>query len=76
MEKTQPQKGLWLNNTRIIFKPHQIEKPCHSCGYCPYGQLVEEFPLTEERTAYSCTVFGHDCPVYYHAEGFVEEGFD
>ena len=106
----------WLNNKIIIHKPKDVEKPCHLCGYCPYGQLVEEFPIGEEETAYaikhnkyvkwdknanpkwvkcdkkdkgatpdlnwatgkvkapySCKVFGHNCPVYYHAEGFAEE---
>ena len=43
------------------------------CGFCPYGQLVEEFKIREVRDEYSCEVFGHDCPVYYHAEGPVEE---
>ncbi|MFZ3166339.1 MAG: hypothetical protein WA130_01905 [Candidatus Methanoperedens sp.] len=57
-------------------KKHTIERieiePCNDLGYCPYGYLVEFFPL-EERDEYSCPIFGHDCPVYYLAEGFVEE---
>lgn len=110
----------WLNNKIKVFKIKQVEKPCHCCGFCPYGQLVEEFPLgiEEEKYAikhnkyvkwsnpkgfpedgtwvscpktdkgaspdinwasnkvknpYSCEVFGHECPVYYHAEGCAEE---
>ena len=42
-----------------------LEKPCHSCGFCPYGQLVEEFPLhpeadivAEEHNLYSKLVKG------------------
>ena len=62
----------WLN-TQTIIAP-EIEKPCHKLGWCPYGQLVEEFPLREERDEhFSCTVYGHDCPAFYHAEGFAEE---
>ncbi len=40
------------------------------------NQLVEEFKIREVRDEYSSEVFGHDCPVYYHAEGPVEEDSD
>jgi len=101
----------WLNTKKIIIK--NIEKPCHKLGYCPYGQLVEEFPLHKKAEKYaikhnkfvktikgkgwvscskndkgatpdlnwackkvkepfSCKTFGHDCPVFYHAENIVE----
>jgi hypothetical protein len=36
-------KGDWLNTTKVI-NP-DIEKPCVKLRYCPYGQLVEEYPL-------------------------------
>lgn len=103
----------WLNNTKRIYQAEEIEKPCHKCGFCPYGQLVEEFPLHLEaeeyaikhdlysyfkkgagwvscdkdhpgaspdlnkatlkvEDLYSCKVFGHDCPVFYHAEDMSE----
>jgi hypothetical protein len=39
------------------------EFPCSKLGYCPYGVLVEEYPLDHGEK--SCPVFGHDCPVYY-----------
>jgi len=56
--------------------------------YCPYGYLVELFPLDGEstvwnnmhldlspiKTAKPCPVFGHDCPVYYTAEQFTANG--
>ena len=58
----------WLNNKIVKWK-HAV-KPCRCSGFCPYGQLVEEFPLTETKR--SCEVFGHDCPVFYHAEIFGE----
>ena len=62
--------SIWLNNKKIINK--KITKPCKLCGYCPYGQLVEEFPL-KQINKYSCKVFRHDCPVFYHAEQITEE---
>jgi len=70
----------WLN-TKIVTHP-DLEKPCIKLGYCPYGQLVEEFPLhpNGEYTKLSCALenesiiqFGHDCPVHYHAELVKEE---
>jgi hypothetical protein len=73
-------KGYWLN-TKYIKEP-KATKPCHKCGFCPYGQLVEEFgfsgpvPTAKNNYAkgkYSCHVFGHDCPVFYHAEPWNEK---
>jgi hypothetical protein len=49
----------------------KVSKPCHKLGYCPYGVLVEEFPL-KDKNKKSCKVFGHDCPVFYVAEGNIE----
>ena len=63
----------WLNAEKVIHP--DLEKPCIRLDYCPYGQLVEEFPLHETDTKLSCSLengaiipFGHDCPVHYHAE--------
>jgi hypothetical protein len=48
-------------------------KPCWELKYCPYGPLVEDFPLKHpadpER---SCRIFGHDCPVFSVAEPLTE----
>lgn len=60
----------WLKNNEKIWK--KIVKPCKMCGFCPYGQLVEEFPLTNDKDI-ACQVFGHDCPVFYQAEIFGED---
>jgi len=52
-------------------RPHRIEideVPCKKLGYCPYGYLVEEFLLKDERDEQSCPIYGHDCPVFYAAE--------
>jgi len=50
----------------------EIEKPCLKLGWCPYGPLVEDFPLKEKPDDSSCGIFGHDCPVFTMAEGFVD----
>jgi hypothetical protein len=47
-------------------------KPCWELKYCPYGPLVEQFPLQEERDSRSCRIFGHDCPVFHVAEPLTE----
>ena len=51
----------------------EIEKPCKILRYCPYGPLVEDFPLKDKRDKISCNVFGHDCPVFTMNEPFVDE---
>jgi len=48
-------------------------KPCRKLGWCPYGPLVEDFPLKETPDKESCSVFGHDCPVFTMAEDFVDK---
>ena len=46
-----------------------ITKPCHDTSWCPYGPLVEAFPLQHPRDPeISCKIYGHDCPVFYCAE--------
>lgn len=35
--------GKWINNEVPLWK--NVIKPCKLCGFCPYGQLVEEYPL-------------------------------
>lgn len=47
-------------------------KPCWEIKYCPYGPLVEEFPLKRISDEKSCRIFGHDCPVFYVAEPLTE----
>ncbi len=48
------------------------EKPCHRCGFCPYGSIVELFRIQTELDEFSCETFGHDCPVFYLAEPLTE----
>lgn len=47
-------------------------KPCWKLKYCPYGPIVEDFPIQTENDEKSCRIFGHDCPVFYVAEPFTE----
>jgi len=47
-------------------------KPCWEIKYCPYGNLVENFPLKTTRDEKSCRIFGHDCPVFSVAEPLTE----
>jgi len=50
-----------------------IFKPCWSLHFCPYGPLVENFPLLKERDNETCEIFGHQCPVFTVAENLAEE---
>ena len=56
----------WLNISEIIDK--NAKKPCHRLGWCPYGKLIEEFPIREQPNDFTCKVFQHDCPIFYHIE--------
>ena len=60
-----------INNKEPIWK-HAV-KPCKIMAFCPYGQLVEMYPLqTPRNKIMSCSEFGHDCPVFYLAEIFID----
>ena len=45
-----------------------IQKPCLTLEYCPYGMLIENFPLANDKNVhrsykrYECKVYGHICP--------------
>ena len=49
----------------------KISKPCRKLKYCPYGILVEQFPLPEidGENISACSVFGHVCPVFFGGVG-------
>ena len=59
-------------------KKRDFMKPCHTLGHCPYGALVERFPLRGVRCGFetdpieskgiACEIFGHDCPIFYVGE--------
>ena len=55
----------WINTKRIVCK--NVIKPCHNYPCCPYGCLVELFPLNHGKPF--CEIFGYDCPIFYHIEG-------
>lgn len=61
----------WKRRTKHICKP------CWELKYCPYGSLVENFPLeTDESrdTEEVCLIFGHYCPVFFINEPLSEVG--
>jgi hypothetical protein len=59
-------------------KDIKIGKPCRKLKYCPYGILIEQFPLPEtcEQHELACLFYGHVCPVFFKgvATAFVDEG--
>lgn len=63
------QWGRRINWTR---RAKAVCKPCWEIKYCPYGPIVEQFPLQKEKDSRSCRIFGHDCPVFYVAEPLTE----
>lgn len=72
MAKREIEKGQWINNKFILRNNREKEKPCHKLKYCPYGQLVEEYPIKKKRNKFACKTFGHNCPMYYQAENITE----
>jgi hypothetical protein len=62
----------WAQKINWEKRVKSVCKPCWEIKYCPYGPLVEQFPLQEDRNDKSCVIFGHDCPVFYVAEPFTE----
>lgn len=63
---------LWADSIGWSRRVKAVCKPCWELKYCPYGPLVEEFPLRDDRDERSCRIFGHDCPVFYVAEPLTE----
>lgn len=57
----------------VGLEEEQKIKPCWILGFCPYGILVESFPLLEERNDESCKVYGHQCPVFTVGEKLAED---
>ena len=79
MVKVYASRGKWLIDGEWKKLPPTkqqtpIFKPCKTLHFCPYGYLVEEFPL-DKIEGINCQVFGHQCPIFYLGEG-VYENFD
>lgn len=56
---------------------YDFDKPCLKLRYCPYGILVEDFPVAEGyATDLECGQYGHVCPVFLVAEGGIDEEDD
>jgi hypothetical protein len=62
----------WAEKINWKQRVKAVCKPCWELKYCPYGPLIENFPLSEKNTERSCRIFGHDCPVFYVAEPLTE----
>lgn len=66
-------------NTKIIMADNEdLDRPCEELGYCPYGQLVKEFPISTThhpscQEQFKCFRSEHDCPVYYLGEEIEEK---
>lgn len=61
----------WLNSSKIIDR--NAKKPCHRLGLCPYGKIIEEFPIEDQNNEFMCNVFHHNCPIFYHVENTSEK---
>lgn len=62
----------WGNNIKWEKRTKAVCKPCWELKYCPYGILVEDFPIKKDSDDKSCRIYGHDCPVFYTNEPFTE----
>jgi hypothetical protein len=62
----------WVKSRQWTKKAKAVCKPCWEIKYCPYGPLVEEFPIAKEGDDKRCLIFGHECPVFSVAEPFTE----
>lgn len=62
----------WAKKINWDLRVKSVCKPCWELKYCPYGSLVENFPLHEINSEKSCRIFGHDCPVFYVSEPVTE----
>lgn len=62
----------WAKKINWNERVKSVCKPCWELKYCPYGVLVEDFPLEKDPTEKSCRIFGHDCPVFSVAEPVTE----
>ena len=71
-QKPQGPIQAWGDRVNWSARVKAVCKPCWELKYCPYGPLVEEFPLKEEGDDRSCRIFGHDCPVFTVAEPLTE----
>lgn len=62
----------WAEKVDWKTRVKSVCKPCWELKYCPYGPLVEDFPLESDPSEKSCRIFGHNCPVFYVAEPITE----
>lgn len=60
--------AIWVKDDEEVEEVKDYH-PCDDSGgiICPYGVLVEQFPLEEEGLE-TCKRYGHVCPYHYVAE--------
>ena len=59
----------WFGKIDAKRRVKAVCKPCWEIKYCPYGPLIEQFPLPDnDKDPRRCRIFGHICPVYFVAE--------
>ena len=63
---------VWADQIDWNNRINRVCKPCWELKYCPYGILVEDFPLKKEGDQKSCRIYGHDCPVFSVNEPLTE----
>lgn len=64
--------GTWFHKIDAPQRRESVCKPCWELKYCPYGVLIEDFPLAKLEDDRRCSIFGHVCPVFQVAEPFTE----
>ncbi len=62
----------WFDKIDAKGRVKAVCKPCWEIRYCPYGPLIEDFPLPDTDDDRGCRIFGHQCPVFHIAEPFTE----
>ena len=51
---------IWGDKINWDKRVKAVCKPCWEIKYCPYGPLVEHFPLNEEYNEKSCRIYGQE----------------
>ncbi len=59
-------------NDKERINSENLPKPCHALLWCPYGSLGDEYNPRSSGT-YSCRLYHHNCPAFYHAERITED---
>ena len=61
----------WFNNGIVVNE--KVQRPCIVLSWCPYGSLIEAFQIGGSSERFRCSLFDHDCPVFYVSEQVTEQ---